>query len=644
MKTPPTSHSTLRKGYVSILGVMSISIVLLLILVSAYRFAVQTQDIQKRNQVYIDYAAREQAMLRAVLSLAPNAAMKAMMSDSDSNPLKEEASWKWVFDEAIALADTEMSVSSTEMTALGIPSSAISGNSANASSWGDARTLVSPLTGIRSSGFGITRGLSDQEAIIGTTGFPEFLDAVNTDMIRIDDNYPLISSDKYYDNPATQYKLIDYPKVHFGYAAQGQQFVAKRNWWAFTINMGNEDTDSTGYKPEPKDYILSIYEIPSQLALGSTAMTNLGQHADGTDWANVSVTGGAFASEAETKGSFALTRLSSRKGITLSDSSSVGGLGSGGTLPTREVFEAANNDFFPLTTSSDSGLVAFIPINVGDAAYDNIADLQDENYGTDNRLSPTAWSDYSRPAVQCVMKLKVIEVQAFDDQTPTGLTFSYLSGGIEATETYLRSDGTWPTASTTEGASFPFHFEQIPDGRMALVVYVERLVTHLNSLGADSPDINSSLAVSADYLTNPDITQPNIPSAPNDLALVLRETDDFTDFTSGFSMVSPFRLYLADDVNLEPFTAGGTDYPPLSLFAPEKRFGLRTNPMQIEFDGQLNHLTKEASTINPLDLKSGRDETVVPTNITANLYEIADPADLPPINQMNWLVVIEEVH
>ena len=330
-------------------------------------------------------------------------------------------------------------------------------------------------------------------------------------------------------------------------------------------------------------------------------------------------------------------------GVTLSDSSSVGGVASG-SLETRESYEAVNADFFPLTSSSDSGLVAFIPINTGDIAYDNISSLQDANYVIDDRLSPTAWSEYSRPAVQCEMQLKVTEVQAFDDQTPTGLEFTYTAAGSPESETYLRSDGSWPSASSAAGATFPFHFETIPDGRLALVVYIDRLTTHLTSLGADSLDVNKSLAVSADYLSNTDISQPNIPSAPNDIALVLRETDDFTGFPSGFSLVSPFRLYLADDVNIVPTVAGGTTYPPISLFAPEKRFGLRTNPMEIEFEGQLNHLTKESSTINPLDLKSGRDETVVPSNITANLFRIADPAQLPPINQMNWLVVIEEVH
>ena len=89
MKTIPSAPRSNPKGYISILGVLTISIVLLLILLSAYRFAVQTQTVQKQNQVYIDYAAREQAILRAVLTLAPNAAVKAMMSGSNSHSATE---------------------------------------------------------------------------------------------------------------------------------------------------------------------------------------------------------------------------------------------------------------------------------------------------------------------------------------------------------------------------------------------------------------------------------------------------------------------------------------------------------------------------------------------------------------------------
>lgn len=111
--------------------------------------------------------------------------------------------------------------------------------------------------------------------------------------------------------------------------------------------------------------------------------------------------------------------------------------------------------------------------------------------------------------------------------------------------------------------------------------------------------------------------------------------------------MTPFRTYLANDVNI---TATGTDvsgnpvYPPLSLFTPEKRFGVKDDAVEIAFEGQLNYLGKdEAAPIRPLDLKSGMNDDIVPENIQANLFSISDPSQLPPVNQMNWLVTIEEV-
>jgi hypothetical protein len=454
MKTPKPEYSKNRPGYVSILGVLTIGIVLLLILTATYRYAIQSQSIQKRNQLYIDYAYREQAGLRAILTLAPNAAMKSMMTNSNNGgTVQDESSWLHVFTKALSLADSETAISEAEIASLGIPNTSFSGNIADGDY--DPNTVFSPISGPLDSGFAITPGINDIELTLGVNNFPESLTVVNVPSSNSDDEYPIITTEKYYNTPGTNYKVMPYPSVHFGYADQGQNFVAKRNWWAFTVNMGNEGGATTGFKPKAKNYVLSIYEVPSQLALGSTTLTNLGEHNNGEGWADVVITGGAYAQKAETKGTLQITRLSSREGVEVTGDSLVGGIGSG-TQPSREVFEATSSDFFPLTTSADSGLVSFIPINLGDEAYDNISNLQDSDSSStgDARLSPTSWSWYSRPAVQCIMKLKVIDVVDLNNQLPTSLSFSYQTGGIENTVTYSRSDATWPTSNSVAGATF----------------------------------------------------------------------------------------------------------------------------------------------------------------------------------------------
>ena len=71
---------------------------------------------------------------------------------------------------------------------------------------------------------------------------------------------------------------------------------------------------------------------------------------------------------------------------------------------------------------------------------------------------------------------------------------------------------------------------------------------------------------------------------------------------------------------------------------------MREEAINIDFKGQINHIGKETnSAVRPLDLRSGIDDEVIAENIQAELHSISDPSHLPPVNQMNWLVVIEQV-
>ena len=108
--------------------------------------------------------------------------------------------------------------------------------------------------------------------------------------------------------------------------------------------------------------------------------------------------------------------------------------------------------------------------------------------------------------------------------------------------------------------------------------------------------------------------------------------------------LNPYRGCEHNIVPTSVDASGNPIHPPLSLFAPEKRFGMRDKAMEIDFEGQLNYVQKDDSApVRPLDLRSGTDEEVIAENIQADLHAITDLSQIPPINQMNWLVVIEEV-
>ena len=642
--SPKSTRHNLQPGYISIIAVLSLSTVLLLTLIGAFRFSVQSQDIQRQAQIKIDYAHREQALLRAVLNAAPNRAMQAMMADSASDgSYYNTVRFRWIFEDSLNQSNGEYALSSTDATALAVSPGAISGNSGNGSQ-GHILDVIDPIDHTSAShpyAFYVTPGINGQNANVGP-GYPESL-VCTTSAADKDADTPIITREKTYAG-GDQYKSIPYPDVHFGYSGQDQTFVAKRNWWAFSVGFGDTTESITGIPVVEKYYVLSIYEVPSQLALGSTTLTYLGQHEDGTDWANVSISGSVFASRAATEGSITLDRIASRKGVSLSSSSSVGGVFEDtftGTVPSREEYEANHADFFPVSSSSDSGLVAFIPINQGVSSFDDLTDTTDNN-----RISPTGWNEYSRPALQCAMTLRIEEVIDTLDQTPTQISFTYKSGGIDTPEHFTKGVN-WPSSSSTEGAEFPFHLDDTDSGRSGIAIYIERLATYLVAQGADSLEVNNSISINANYRDNPKITKPNIPSLLADNILILRDSADMTAFTAGFSLVTPLRLYLANDVNV---VSSGTDasgnaiYPPISLFAPEKRFGIKDEAVEIAFEGQLNYLGKDESTpIRPLDLKSGMNSEIVPDNIQAKLFSISSPSELPPVNQMNWLVTIEEV-
>lgn len=634
----------LKSGYVSILVVVSLSAVMLLMLTASFRFSIQNQEIQKKSQMRIDYTNREQALLRSMLTEAPNCAMLNMMADSDSSASGTKTRWRWIFERARIKADGEFSLDETIAAGLGLSQNGtiLSGNTGDGSQDHIKYSIDAVKPQPATHWFYVNAGLNGTTTLLGD-GVPESLALSDFNVEKLDRDRPIITLDKTYSN-GDRYKLIPYPNITFGYIKQGQNFLAKRNWWAFSITYGSESKDATGVETKTKNYVLSIYEVPSQLALGSTATTFLGKHEDGSAWENINIDGGVFARKVTTEGSITLDWLSSREGISLSGDSSIGGVrhdNFSGNLPSREKHQADTGNFFPLSNSSDSGLVAFLPITRGAAAFDDLEDITDNN-----RASPTSWNYYSRPALQTVMKLRVEDVISLANPTPTSISFTYMKGGIATTETFDRGNN-WPTEDSAEGATFPFQLETTPLGRLAISVYVDRLTSFLATAGADSLAINNSLIVNANYRDNVTITKPNIPSLSSDISLVLRGTKDLTPFTTGFSLVTPFRMYLANDVNIvsNGVDSGGNEiFPPLSLFAPEKRFGVREEAMNIEFKGQINHIgNNSSSNVRLMDLRSGVDDEVIPDNIQADLHSISELSQLPPINQMNWLVVIEQV-
>ena len=730
MKTP-TSRAG-KPGYISYLLVLTTGTILTLLSIYTYRRAVNAQSVQATVQLRTDYREKEEAILRSIVAITPNRAIRAMQGGANnSSSTRDPLRWQNIFAESLAAANASTSIPGNLASTLGIQNHKVA-------NLGDTpltavNRIFSALPG--ESGFvssGLNRSLG--------TGFPPQLSTGDSTTIERDRTYPIISNDKRYGAAAQAYlnsaklngngttayglpvetypinNILKYPDINFGYSSPGEPFVAKRNWWAFSMNLAAHDGAATRIARPRRDFVLSIYEIPSQLAISASSFMAFGQYESGQAWQNVTIDGGVFAGKALVEGETSLSALASRRGMYLSGRSSIGGqvFTRNPFLPgVREAYQVTNGEFFPVSLSSESGRVAFVPINRGADFFDRFSAP-----GESDSISSTTWNSYSVGARQCAMWLEIVDVVSATNPTPTRLRFSYLRSGARQTldlplnsstvaglppgylfacnedQSYSFGSGVVDVAYGANGKygfqtgitglvtfnnarfgnplvgtfksgyfkpSYPFEVKSLPSGKICIAVYAQRFKDFLAAINADGTDVNNSLVVNVDYSSatgSINLSKPVIPCVDFDptngkhqYGVILQECADLTSFTKGFSLVTNLRTHIGDDLNIVPttppagYTPTGSYYPPLSLFAPERRYGVEVDPLAVRMDGQIGSLASdtEADPVRPMDSKTVSGSTLGANRITANLRPMRHPAELPPITMMNWLVVLEEL-
>lgn len=695
-------------GYISVLAVFTTSLFMLAMMVLAYKRAINAQATLSDIQVQTDYREKEETILRSIVAIIPNRAIQVMQDGSNSSASrKSPSSFINIFKDALDASNARTSISADMMQQLNLPDS-FQGNSGDSALATTTKIFTSVLSHNGSVTSGVNRDLG--------TGFPVALNYSGT--LSDEDLHPIITDFKQYGSYASgkvglstdtykAFNLIPYPQIDFGYAEPGEMFVAKRNWWAFNMNLANHDDSITNLARFNRTFVLSLYEIPSQLPISGSSFMALGEHQNGQAWENVTISGNVFAGKAIVEGSTSLTSLASRRGFELSGDSTIGGqsfTGSPFAPGVRETFRLTEGEFFPVSLASESGKAAFIPINRGADFFDRFAHSNETA-----TISPTTWNNYSVGALQCAMRLDITKAASSSDPTPTELTFSYLKNGSRQTlvlplnlgiETGL-PPGYLPAAPENQSAFFatpvdvaygangfyyykasvsgsvtfdndsfgdplvgtfkygfyrpryPFEVKSLPSGRICVAVYPERFKDFMNLIGADSLAVNHSLAINVDYKTSSTLTKPSIPSTSSDYGVILQECANLTTFTKGFSVVTNLILHIGDDFNVVPTTppagytppVGTSFYPPSSLFAPEKRYGVGLDPFEVVFSGQVGSVASEDITvpIRPLETRISSGTSMSSSNITMNLSMISHPAELPPITMKNWLIVIEEL-
>ena len=641
-------------------AILSVAMVIGAGLTFAYRYHVRSIENQAKAQVRVDYSQKEEAILRALLHIVPNKAIGAMRRSSRTNAL--DYSWERIFEEAAELANAETAVSEAILNGIGA-GEAIGANPGD-TAFSSADDFVSALHGEGVVNPGLTQEVSllfDSE--IGPK-LPAPLQGSES-IFRDDAAYPIISLAKTHSAGWPQglllsptdyplYNLYSYPNIRFGYARPGQPFVAKRNWWAFTLKFGAHNQADTGVPAVEKHYVLSIYEVPSQLPISAAGFMNIGCHADGSSWSNVTLSGGISAGRLQTEGNVSLVDglFSSRTSTAFSGATSIAGrtVSDGfDALGVREEREAlTGSDFCDASAGGNVGRAVFVPINRGN----DFLEVQDDG-ATSERISPTGWNEYTTGSSQARMRVRISKMDSIQNQIPTEIEFFYSTeAGNLASRTYTRGEN-WPSDAQAGGTAFPFQTDNLSVGRRALIFHADRLPAFLASLGdAAGVSYNNSIYIYPDS-TQDTVNVPHNPSTADDLAVSMSGGEDMSAFTSGFSLVTNLRLYVGSSVNTVPIpvpagsgiAATSEYFPPISFFAAEKRFGTASTFVPpVNLKGQMNTLkTRDDDAFRPLDLRAGNDQLVHPSLITADLKPLRSPAELPPIHLMNWLVVIEEV-
>ncbi|MCU0795884.1 MAG: hypothetical protein MUF31_08115 [Akkermansiaceae bacterium] len=627
MKTTPNTRNKQPRGYISYVAVVALGMTLLAMVIQTYRAASASQSAQSSASLRVDYSSKEDAVLRAIIPIASNRAMQAMQNGSNASATsRAPMTWQNIFLQAVQQSNASNSVDSAVLSTFNL-GNAVLGNQGDATlSETTTFRAYQGTSGFASAGLNLDFG----------SGFPAPLQTTNTTVSTRDNLYPIITSQKIYGSLAStrvgapvatypQFNLIPYPNIRFGYAKPGEQFVAKRNWWAFRMNLSSHSSATTKVTKRERDFILSIYEVPSQLAISAEAFTVIGEYADGTEWENANIEGGVFASRARVGSGAELDWVSGRSSVELAADAEIGEeplVANGGANAVnpfapgvREQYEITHGEYMPVSMASESGRAAFIPINRGADFFDRFSSPTETN-----TLSTTTWNDYTVGARQCAMTLDISDAVSASDRTPRVLTFSYLRNGVRQTMTLNQTqgaeaglppgfiqccnenqsfffgapvdvaygkNGTYyyqygvsgtinfnnarfgdPLVGTFKAGfyrpSFPFRVTRLHDTKHCIEIFPQRVANFLTQIGGDSPAVNHSIAVNVNYPASAFLQKPSIPCTDLDYGVILRECADLSSFTRGFSMVTNLRLYIADDFNttaVTPPTGSGLPTP-----------------------------------------------------------------------------------
>lgn len=623
-------------------------------LLMVMREGAQRRQSAAMTQLRVDRHQREEGMLRALLAVLPPAMQQAMAQNYASAP---QYSWSGIFEQAAAKALVAGSLSQTDLESLGVNTAASRrGNSADVAG-ATAAQVATWVTDLEGNAGRMTPGLPAYEPALAAAGLAGLLpasllinaDAAPTSASDLDALMPVLGSSKLHSIAAglgdnqRLYGIQPYPNIRFSYGTPGLPFVAKHNWWAFRIRAPGTPATAT------RTYLLSVYEVPAQQPIEAAGLASIGKFSSGESWNSdrVRIEGAISAESLQASGLNGASALAGRKAVNLLSALNFAGTSIDADFDDTAVRyalqAAARNAALPVAVAANQSRVAFLPVGSATTFLERTSD------------EATLWDRYSRGAQRCRTVLRVLEMDDSDTQLPNRLRIEFFTAEGQSSaqlELATSQSTTSASAGNWQGGNTPFEREVLPGDpaisgsitRHALRLHLDRLIPWIEALAIPgvTADHAQSLCVELDAPTLANKIKPA--GDPAQMCLLLRDGSDLSEFSQGLSIVAPLRVHIGGDINMTPRSGSTTNFPPLSLFVSELRYGtLQGEQKPVVHEGQINAMAATGSgTWHPLDLRSG-DDSVHTEAMEITLKPIRDPAELAPIHAMNWLLVIEEI-
>jgi hypothetical protein len=695
--------------------VLTISVIGFAIIVTVAAFVLSAslaQDTERVASAKVDIATREDTLMRAILQQTATGIFPTNVATGQG------LDWTTIMTDAVGQVKATTYVDPNEVSTLNLGAGVIPANMGDPDDGSAALSIVkgydnngTPLGG--TTGVANLVGLASSSAPYNASVEPTELIWVSnanisattaaTNPLQFLLGSQMSATGTSSTSPSGRWGTVPFPNIRFGLMRPGDTMVARRVWWRIpvlyqtalqTIEAQTAGTSVTRYPGMLANYILSIYEIPSQLPITGNGNIQLGLNPDGSGWGDtssaanqVNITGSIYGDAVQLDGGTYSGGISSRNQVNVVASSSVAGenftdntYNNLGVREQKDLTRAIGAA--PVSVAGDNGKVMLVPLATGNAFY-----LPSPN------ATPTAWDLYSLPYYHCRIRITIsgtnsllnyqtaaiqgnagaITVQirylpdtaqlpdavfGVADSAPGWNTVTYAQVSNSTSSGYLtnQADGVTP-------ANFLLYTSTATGVQDCNVLEIDLLQMYA-TLGLN-PAQCYSIYIGCNPSQTPNVGDPNFPN------IVIKDADDLTGsigllglatpspFTNGLSIVTTQRIYIVGGGILQGgLTASGFNtvpwpnppdpsnpYPATSIYAPDVRYGMSDVMPTIAVKGQISVSQATAGStaaVNPLSFSTGANNTISGAGNSYSLNAISNPRSVPPISRLNLLFTVEK--